>query len=129
MNFPDYFPPNCPLDGHQPIKDGMVVYRFVKGISTKELRSHKEKGNVDETDSLEEVCKRCAVSVFTSLSGIRAVGRFKFKGYRIAKITLSKDWGRIKLDNPSDGRNTHCNWWVYDAINREDIIKEMELVS
>jgi hypothetical protein len=109
VDWPDYFPTNCPPQNAR--SDNLKVYRLVDSdppnqddfIPNKLLYPH-----IDYTG--ETLCLACGISVDKTLDGIKRT-RKRFRVLRNKKIAV----GTIK---PNDGviletgSGTHVTWWV-----------------
>ena len=114
MQWPDYFPDDCPPQDAQPATGD--VYRLVKTESTriKRLYPHSAKSNLVKILVRDE-CKVCGLSVFRRFEdAVEMKNRERgMKNRLIAKGTLSPDLGKIKHTPSSKPYGqSHHTWWV-----------------
>lgn len=110
MNWPDYFPPNCPPVDTQ--ETNRRVYRFVRtDIPTSvDFKSYKELFPTRNFE--EEECKACGLSVYTNLDDAKSAQR-NIPGMAkrlLAQCDLTIQDGRIKA-TPAFNGESHHTWW------------------
>ena len=113
MQFPDYFPNNCPPDTAQEAFG--EVYRLVDNDppTASDFRSQREQHLNEPCPKNVTECQACGLSVFTSRDDIefarRTVRRLRNK--KIANGNLNSALGRI-LPTPSQNTGqSHHTWW------------------
>ncbi|MFN6538311.1 MAG: hypothetical protein RM021_018450 [Nostoc sp. EkiNYC01] len=116
MNYPEYFPDNCPP------KEATVpsgeFYRFINS-------SHTSPQENDFLPWLREYpdrkyfvtkCQACGTSIFPSLDAVNnmlaQVPALRKK--KIARGVLNSDLGKIQ-NTPSQNEKSHHTWWIPEA--------------
>ena len=112
MQWPDYFPDDCPPQGAQPATGD--VYRLVKQNppESKDFMPLREKKTSE--DFGEKECQACGLSVFRNVEdAIRVKSRARGMEKRIvSKGTLSPHLGRIQNTPSKMFGKLHHTWWV-----------------
>ena len=113
MQWPDYFPDDCPPQDAQPATG--EVYRLVKKNlpESKDFIPLREKKTSEDFDERE--CQVCGLSVFRSFEdAVKMKNRERgMKNRLIAKGTLSPHLGKIKRTPSSKPYGqSHHTWWV-----------------
>ena len=112
MQYPDYFPDDCPPEDAQPATGD--VYRVVKQNppNSRDFIPFREK---QSRDFGKDECKACGLSVFINFEDAVDMKnrRGGMKNRLIAKGTLNPDLGKIK-HTPSNEPygESHHTWWV-----------------
>ena len=114
MEWPDFYPPNCPEEGFEPASG--TVYRLVlhESVGADGFKSRfEENPRQFKNNSRRNLCRSCGLSVHTNLQDSeqlkKRVGRLRHA--RIAKGELNATLGVIKR-TPSSTEVSHVSWWV-----------------
>lgn len=122
MNFPDYFPENCPLIPSR--CEELIVYRAVDNKTNIEVKDFeplildkKKKLNLSSSSSK---CRACGLSVYTNIeelqNNIEIVPSLFNK--EIIPVQITKDSGRV-LETPpiKSPDSSHITWWPYSHVD------------
>ncbi len=130
MQWPDYFPENCPPETAQPAL--VKVYRFIDSDfpTPEDFRSWREQNpDLICPTGLTE-CQACGLSVFTSEEGVR-IARKRIPALRKKKAaiaTLTPNLGLI-LNTPSKRTgNTHHTWWIPVGIEPWTLFQVVNII-
>lgn len=111
MQWPEFFPDNCPPPHAFPTKG--EVFRFVKNDppKLKDFYSHRQNQPNRNFDKPE--CVVCGISVFRNIEDVLSVKRIvpAFKKRKIAEGALERFMGKM-LNTPSYNADSHCTWWI-----------------
>ncbi len=131
MNWPDYFPENCPPKTAE--EAAIQVYRLVNNDPPNEddFMSWREQHPNDICPKGVSECQACGISVFTSLEDVnRARQKVKrLRNKKIAVANLTPNLGRI-LNTPS--RNTgqsHCTWWLPIGVTPWNVFNVFDVIE
>jgi hypothetical protein len=119
MNFPETWPRDCPPQDAVDAEGD--VFRIVNHAppTADDFLTNFELGMFPNRPA----CLRCGLSVHRILAdAIHTKTKYPKLGSRIAKGTLSKEFGKTK----QTGQASHTTWWVYQGVNRASIF---ELIS
>lgn len=114
MQWPDYFPDNCPPDNAREASG--EVYRLVDNNppTPEDFQSWREQHPNEQCPKSVTECQASGLSVFTSMDDVN-MARQKVKRLRKKKIAhsnLTSDLGRI-LHTPSQNTGeSHHTWWL-----------------
>lgn len=112
MQWPDYFPDDCPPQDAQPVTG--EVYRLVKKDppESRDFIPFREKKPSE--DFGEKECQACGLSVLKNIEdAVRMKSRARGMEKRlVAKGTLSPHLGRIKRTPSRRFGRSHHTWWV-----------------
>lgn len=113
MEWPDFYPPNCPEAGYEPASG--TVYRLVmhNPVQPSDFKSlFEEKPSKFKNRSNRTKCRSCGLSVHTDPQDSEQlksrIGRFRHA--HIAKGELDATLGVMK-QTPSI-EESHVSWWV-----------------
>ena len=111
MQWPDYFPNDCPPEDAQAATGD--VYRLVKQ-NPPEARDFIPLREKTGKDFGEQECQACGLSVFRSFDDAVGVkNRGRGMGNRlIAKGSLSRHLGKVKQTPSRAFGQSHNTWWV-----------------
>lgn len=112
MEWPDYFPKNCPPVEVEPASG--TVYHLVEHDPPQKndfITYYEENPKFFENNP-HLFCKGCGVSVYTDLRDIKRLrNRYKkFKHRHIAEGKLNPTLGLLQ-HTPSRRRKSHHTWW------------------
>jgi len=111
MQWPDFYPDNCPPEDAYPSSD--KVYRLVKGNppGPESFMSYREQQPDQHFGQAE--CKACGLSVLKDLADVsRLQKRVPELATRlVAQGSLNPSLGMMK-HTPSLERRSHHTWWV-----------------
>ena len=114
MQWPDYFPENCPPENAQAAFG--QVYRLVDNDppTPDDFQSWREQHPNEQCPKTVTECQACGLSVFTSISDIevaqRKVRRLRNKKIAVGNLTI--ELGQI-LPTPSQNTGqSHHTWWI-----------------
>ena len=127
MQWPDYFPDDCPPQGVQPATGD--VYRLVKQNppESKDFIPLREKKTSE--DFGEKECQACGLSVFRNVEdAIRVKSRARGMEKRlVSKGTLSPHLGRIQNTPSKMFGKSHHTWWVPTEVQPWSIFRVVQI--
>ncbi|RKU24562.1 hypothetical protein C6497_17215 [Candidatus Poribacteria bacterium] len=114
MQWPDFYPENCPPEEAEPASG--TVYRLVRHDppQAEDFRTFfQENPNFFEGKPTDLICKGHGVSVYTDPEDIKQLKERskKFKNRHIAKGELNSTLGVIQ-NTPSRQLKSHHTWWL-----------------
>ena len=115
MEWPKFYPPNCPEDGIEPASG--TVYRLVlhDPVQAGDFESpFEEKRRRFKNKSNQEKCRACALSVHTNSQDSEKLKKWvgKLRNAQIAKGELNATLGVIKYTPSKKSGESHVSWWV-----------------
>ena len=127
MQWPDYFPDDCPPQDAQPATS--EVYRLVKRnppeseafIPLREKKPNKDFG--------EKECQACGLSVLRNTEDALRMRRRApgMKKRLVAKGTLSPCFGKIKNTPSSRYGRLHHTWWVSTEVQPWSVFRVVQI--
>lgn len=113
MQWPNFFPDNCPPSTAFPANG--KVYRFVKKDPPKHKDFYSHRQNQPNRNFNAEECVVCGISVFKDIEDALSVKRIipAFKKRKIAEGTVKRFMGKM-LHTPSNNADSHHTWWIPD---------------
>jgi len=112
MQWPEYFPENCPCEKCQPASE--LVFRLIENHnpSQRDFKSYRELNPGKAAPDGDE-CRACGVSVYSDIDHIRRMQRRvnSQRNKRISRGQLTPEFGMIKKTSSRYG-NSHLTWWI-----------------
>lgn len=124
MNFPNFFPKNCPPIGSIPAKGNfyrVIIDKEGRTLKKKHFESHRESQPNRDFPPIISECDLCSVSLLEDIEEAKAFAKYLLNtipAYRnriglLAYGSLSSEKGKIKhTPKPESKQLSHNDWWL-----------------